>query len=123
MCTSHSLPVGSKRSPTPRITRRPAPLLNDESLRVGGRVHALVRPLKCAATKRSQSRGGAFKRPNAAHHAPRGPAVKFNSRRVRGRVHALVMRRSTPAVTRARRDYVVAPGPLAHPMPFRDTAA
>src|SRR5215216_996529 len=28
---------------TPRITRRPAPLREDEILRVGGRVHALVR--------------------------------------------------------------------------------
>lgn len=35
------------------ITRRPKPLVKFDNQRVGGRVHATVRPLTSAATKRS----------------------------------------------------------------------
>src|SRR5215213_1091307 len=39
---SYASPFTTCSHLTPGITRRPAPLLNDESRRVGGRVHAVV---------------------------------------------------------------------------------
>jgi hypothetical protein len=48
--------------------RGPAKL--DDITRVRGRVHATVRPLTSAGLKHPSSQPGAFRRPNAAHHAP-----------------------------------------------------
>jgi hypothetical protein len=55
---------------TPRITRPPAPAIVDDIVRVAGRVHALVRPPKCAGLKPPAHQARAFRRSNAAHHAP-----------------------------------------------------
>src|SRR4051812_33684439 len=44
MFTSYSCPVGSKRHPTPGITRRAQAMAEDEGRRVAGRVHAVVMP-------------------------------------------------------------------------------
>jgi hypothetical protein len=57
---------------TPRITRRPAPLLIDDISRVGGRVHALVmrRPTPAGArtSRDTSSATRAPQRPAPAHH-------------------------------------------------------
>ena len=87
---------------TPRITRRPASLREDEMIRVGGRVHALVmrRPSPdVTRTRRNPSlpsghikaaHPSAIPRHNAAHHAPAHKIDLHDINRVAGRVHALV---------------------------------
>jgi hypothetical protein len=75
---------------TPRITRRPKPITRHDIVRVGGRVHALVRPAHSAGTRHSAHRAGAFSRSNAAHHAPAHMIAFDDMTRVAGRVHALV---------------------------------
>jgi hypothetical protein len=81
----------------------PQAFATDDITRVGGRVHALVRPPNSGGLRPPAHQPAAFRRSNARHHPPRSPAKEFEIIRVRGRVHAVVRLRiifSPPPTTR-----------------------
>jgi hypothetical protein len=59
---AYSIGLAHSADLTPRITRRPEPLLEHESCRVGGRVHAVVR------------------RAGSAHYDPEGISNYYSSK-------------------------------------------
>jgi hypothetical protein len=65
-----TLPFTTKQESNAGITRRAAPLILHDIIRVRGRVHATVRPPTSGDTKHPRYRVAAFRRSNARHHPP-----------------------------------------------------